>query len=227
MEIEQVGLDELSKDGLVASTLPLLTELSRRLVSSNLNRARTLVPSMSFTLWSVDSVVYDDLGSGLADTPPEYELVHPSVSHALANRLGILRLSDSRFSLDADQLDGFDIGEDLSTRINGVLKDYDVAYASNEWIANADDANATTVSFLLDEAVFEGPKILGPQLSELQRCRALVIHNSGVFVDRDFDGLKNVGIGGKGDTHETIGRFGLGALSLYHFTDVSQICLLL
>ncbi|TDL15335.1 hypothetical protein BD410DRAFT_845281 [Rickenella mellea] len=97
---------------------------------------------------------------------------------------------------------------------------YQIEYASNEWIANADDANASQVSLLLDERTFRGSKLLTPTMKEFQECPSLVIHNDSVFTKDDFAGLAQIGVGGKGALPDKIGRFGLGALSFYHFTEV-------
>lgn len=44
-----------------------------------------------------------------------------------------------------------------------------------------------------------------------------------MFSEKDFDGLKAIGRGGKSDTSSSTGMFGRGALSMYHFTDVPMI----
>lgn len=93
-------------------------------------------------------------------------------------------------------------------------------YALNEFVANAVDAKASTFSVLLDERTFESSKVVAPGIAELQRRPALLLYNNAKFNDTDFRGLRKVGQGGKRSNPDSIGRYGLGALSLFHFTDV-------
>lgn len=44
-----------------------------------------------------------------------------------------------------------------------------------------------------------------------------------MFSEKDFNGLKAIGRGGKSDNSTTTGMFGRGAISMYHFTDVPMI----
>ena len=44
-----------------------------------------------------------------------------------------------------------------------------------------------------------------------------------MFSEKDFNGLKAIGRGGKSDTSTSTGMFGRGAISMYHFTDVPMI----
>lgn len=173
------------------------------------------------TLEKFDSIIFNDGEDLLGEVPSEYKIAHPDISFTLARQLGLMRLSDDRFAQDEEQLESFQIGEALPTRIKGILRDYDKEYASNEWVANADDAKAKEVVFVIDEAILEGGNLLGPHLTDFQRSPALLIHNDQIFSEKDFEGLGNIGQGGKRDSPESIGRFGLGALSFYHFTEVS------
>ncbi|KAG9022499.1 hypothetical protein FRB95_014681 [Tulasnella sp. JGI-2019a] len=222
-ELYQSGLTTDTKHLLIASAISILQVLSRRHSGSSLDHSRILVPCEAMTLEPFDTMIYNDIGDKLGDIPSEYKMAHPDVPPALARRLGLMRLSDDRFAEFEDQLESFQIGEALPIRIMGVLKDYDKEYASNEWVANADDAGAKKVAFVIDEVAIEGGSLLGPHLTELQRSPALVIHNDGVFSNKDFEGLGNIGKGGKTDSPESIGRFGLGAFSFYHFTELPMV----
>jgi len=44
-----------------------------------------------------------------------------------------------------------------------------------------------------------------------------------VFSDDDFKGFKNVGEGSKTHDKSTIGQFGRGSQTMYHWTDVPMI----
>ncbi|KAG8998065.1 hypothetical protein FRB94_007228 [Tulasnella sp. JGI-2019a] len=66
-------------------------------------------------------------------------------------------------------------------------------------------------------------KILTPQSAELCQSPALVIWNNETFTEEDSVGLPSTGKGGKQGNNETIGRFGLGTLSFYHFTEMVMV----
>ncbi|KIO21522.1 hypothetical protein M407DRAFT_10336 [Tulasnella calospora MUT 4182] len=74
----------------------------------------------------------------------------------------------------------------------------------------------------LDEANFEGRRVIAG-LKSFQSGPALVVHNDGVFTDDDFKGLGNIGQGSKSGRVDSIGRFGLGALSFYHFSELPWV----
>lgn len=218
-EVQQNDLDSAQRERCISETLLLLAELQ---VDQSLQRQCVKIPGIDGFLHAIDSVLFDDLGSDLLYGSSEAVLTHPSVSLLMAKKLGLAKASDTRFASDEDMLETFEVKEDLTTRINTVLQDYDISLASNEWVANAADAGATAVNFVIDEAQFNGSKCISPRLGELQQVPALLVHNTGVFLEQDFKGLSNIGIGGKGDNPDAIGRFGLGAFSFYHFTDVSR-----
>ncbi|KAJ7172033.1 hypothetical protein C8R46DRAFT_1084593 [Mycena filopes] len=185
------------------------------------DRARIFVPGSDGLLHPIANVYKVDSTS---DFRPEMGLpVHTDVSIDLAFRLGVQFLSALELDDDDNDDDGLQMGEDFITRVEGVLKDHDVRYALNEFMANAIDAKATKFSVLLDERTFESSKVLGPGLSDLQRRPALFLYNDAAFSEADFRGLRQVGKGGKASNPDSIGRYGLGALSLFHFTDVVQI----
>lgn len=150
---------------------------------------------------------------------PGFQFAHPLVSSGLASTLGLRRLSEEAFSSPGDGIQSFHMEEDLTVRIRKVLQDYDIDHSSNEWVANADDAGASSLTLLIDEASFEGRRVIGG-LNDFQSGPALVVHNDGVFTEADFKGLGNIGQGGKAGRADAIGRFGLGALSFYHFSEV-------
>ncbi|KAJ7766768.1 hypothetical protein B0H16DRAFT_372468 [Mycena metata] len=182
---------------------------------------RIFVPGKDGFLHPITQVYFADLTS---DFLPETGLpTHPAVSEALARDLGVQFLSSLQLDDDDDDDDDLQMGEDFTTRVESVLKEHDVQFALNEFMANAIDAKATTFSVLLDERTFESSKVLAPGLSDLQRRPALFLYNNATFSEADFRGLRKVGQGGKTSNPDSIGRYGLGALSLFHFTDVVQI----
>ncbi|KAG8868881.1 hypothetical protein FRB97_001836, partial [Tulasnella sp. 331] len=153
-------------------------------------------------------------------------LAHPSIGWGLAKTIGLLRLSDKRFDAEDDLLRGRQQREGFHARILGVLKDSQIESASTEWVANADNSGATKVGFMVDDATFgRSPSswFLTPQSAELCQSPALVIWNNGSFTEKDYESLLSSGRGEQGAGHEVMGRFGLGALSFYHFTEMIML----
>lgn len=58
-------------------------------------------------------------------------------------------------------------------------------------------------------------------MQSLVEAPTLVIYNNSVFTDVDFRGICETSVGGKRDLTGTIGQFGLGAATMFYFTEVS------
>ncbi|KAG9042576.1 hypothetical protein FS837_010678 [Tulasnella sp. UAMH 9824] len=217
-ELLDANIATLTRDELIHTSILILEERCRTFQGSDSEFQRMLIPTVSCQLAPAAEVLFNDMGGDSTCPPAGFQFAHPQVSLSLAYDLSIRRLSEEEFSQAGDDIESFHMGEDLTVRIRGVLQDYDIDHSGNEWVANADDAGASSVTFLVDEATFEGRRII-PGLKDFQSGPALVVHNDGVFTEDDFTGLRNIGQGGKSGRTDSIGRFGLGALSFYHFTD--------
>ncbi|VDC01301.1 unnamed protein product [Peniophora sp. CBMAI 1063] len=169
---------------------------------------------------------YNDLGLGasLVQLPDEARRAHESISVGLARKLSLKDLSSLRIQ-DEDEGEEEDMDEALSTRISNVLRQYGQDQMPTEFLANAIDAGATSVSFLVDEADFSNAsqRLLVPSLAQLQVAGALVVHNDAEFGEQDWRGIRRVGRGSKRDLPGNIGRFGLGALAAYHLSEVTMV----
>ena len=126
---------------------------------------------------------------------------------------------------DENFLGGIDFGpyEEIVDRLNGILKKYPADTSIfREFIQNADDAQATEIVFVLDHrSNHPDNKLLCDmgKWKKLQSTPALCIYNNRPFSDEDIEGISRLGRGGKGDTPDTIGRFGIGFNVAYHITD--------
>ncbi|KAF7337939.1 hypothetical protein MVEN_02017200 [Mycena venus] len=207
---------------ILKEVMELLKEIARLLPSSSEgDYGRISVPGKDGALHPIGQVYFVDC---MSDFSPEIGIAaHPEVSHSLARELGVQFLSSLELGEDEDDEDDLQMGEDLTKRIEGVLKEHDVSHALNEFLANAIDAKATNFSVLLDERTFECSKVMAPGLADLQRKPSLFLYNDATFTSADLRGLRQVGQGGKHSNPDSIGRYGLGALSLFHFTDVVQL----
>jgi len=120
--------------------------------------------------------------------------------------------------------DDLDMGEDLVTTIRNRLREYTDSQLLLEFLANASDAGATEFKILHDEQdTPDTSQLLSKNCQSFQHVPALVIYNNSIFTDEDFSGILRTGIGGKAGKRDTIGHFGLGALTMFHITEV---CLL-
>ncbi|CAD5126574.1 DgyrCDS14667 [Dimorphilus gyrociliatus] len=105
--------------------------------------------------------------------------------------------------------------ENLCRRLKQLISEYkDGIGPIKELIQNADDARATTVKILLDERSSsvedESKYFIGP---------SIWVYNDGLFSESDFDAIKSINSGHKELKKSTIGKFGIGFNSVYHYTE--------
>lgn len=190
---------------------------------SDEQRVQVLLPDVNGHLYPIAQVYYNDLGhqAPLVKLPEDIYLAHPKIDVDLATRLKMTFLGLSELNVwDDDEEE--DMGEKLTTRISNVLRQYTVEQAFGEFVSNAADAKAKSVGLLVDERSAATSRILSPSMASFQRDPSLVIYNDAIFQEKDFQGIKRIGTGGKEGNTESIGQFGLGALSMFHFTEVSS-----
>ena len=90
-----------------------------------------------------------------------------------------------------------------------------------EFLQNADDANATRFSIIIDKSRYKTSDLITEDegLKHWQGP-AILIYNDKVFTEEDLEKLVKLGIGSKSDKYEKIGKFGLGFNTCYHYTDL-------
>jgi sacsin len=112
---------------------------------------------------------------------------------------------------------------ELTDMIRLILNEYPEGLSiASELIQNAEDANATCVSFTFDSAKYSF-KDLPDREMEFVGQPALVVSNDALFSDSDFEAIIKIAQGKKKRDLTKIGRYGLGFLSVYHLTDVPCI----
>ncbi|KAI0071823.1 hypothetical protein K474DRAFT_1712121 [Panus rudis PR-1116 ss-1] len=174
----------------------------------------------------VVELFYNDLGprSNMMRSTLNKFHVDRRIGEQLASSLGIVALSSLNLSGFDDDCDDEDMQEKLSTRIGNVLRQYSIAQAFNEFLANAADAGANRYSLLIDDHSAPSDSLLAPSLAQFQTGSSLIVYNDAVFKDpEDFQGIRSVGMGGKQDRVDSIGKFGLGALSMFHFSEIAMV----
>ena len=169
---------------------------------------------------------FNDLGpyAGEVPLPAGHFLASDHIDRKLATKLGLSFLSDIIGSVDDDE--PIEMKEDLTTRISSVLLSYTKEQAFMEFLANAADARATEFGITLDAMRHHPPEnqhFISPSMKELCTQPSLILHNNGVFSPSDWMGICNVGSINKQESNDgksRIGRFGLGSLSMFYFTEV-------
>ncbi|KAK3107893.1 hypothetical protein FSP39_024562 [Pinctada imbricata] len=142
----------------------------------------------------------------------------------VAEKLGVESLA-SRIMKDNDAEElGEEWGqsEPLTTRLKGLLEDYNDGFAiPKELVQNSDDAGATTVRFLYDERTNDEymTGLIDEGMSECQGP-ALWVFNDACFTEDDFKNIIKLAGKTKESERSKIGKFGLGFSSVYNLTDV-------
>ena len=157
----------------------------------------------------------------------KFHFLHPSIPRERAISLGVNPLLDALLQgiEDEDFMLGLDYGphEDLCDRLKSILSKYPADCSIlNEFVQNADDAQATEIVFVLDHRKFSQDKLFPSRhksWKELQETPALLVVNNSKFTVSDVQGIAKLGRGGKQDACDTIGRFGIGFNVAYHVTD--------
>ena len=207
-------------------------ELLRSLDFSKLEnhqRGDLVVPGSDGRFRPISELFYNDIGSRARQfqAPADRVQVHRTVLTSLCQKLGIASLGS--LHLQPLGLDLEDMGEDLTTRIRNVLRAYSIEQAFNEFLANAADAGASEFSIMLDNDMSRrqacADDVLCENLAQYCTGPALVLYNNAEFTTDDIRGICRIGRGGKEGRDETIGRFGLGSLSFYHFSEVRPLYL--
>ena len=149
------------------------------------------------------------------------------IPRPVALKLGAYEIIDAVLKdvEDDNFLDGLPFGqyEDLIDRLNGILKKYPADESIfKEFIQNADDAKASEIVFVLDHRTTHPNETLvtnSDKWKSLQKTPSLCIFNDRPFNEEDIANICKLGRGGKGETDDTIGRFGIGFNVAYHLTD--------
>lgn len=184
-----------------------------------------LVPTSDSLLVSLCDAVHGDWT--LSTSVTQFNCTHPAVSRAVITKLGIEGYIEraTRLEIDLEDEDGDEYipRESLTTVITDTLDRYRIDSTFNEYLANADDAGASSISWILDD-VGDHPtqSTLTEELGRLQGP-ALFVHNDSIFTDKDLEGFRDIGQGGKTQDVDSTGKFGRGALTMYHFTDVPSL----
>ena len=186
-----------------------------------------LIPDTTLRLRRLQDIVQGERSIGSDSL--NFNFTHPRLSRYLTSRLGVETSLSRAMRLDVDvedeDEDEYTPHEKLSTIISDTLGLYPVDTTFSEFLANADDAGASKISWTIDQCLegsHSSQSLLTGKLDAFQGP-ALIVYNDEIFSDSDFAGLKNIGEGGKITDATTTGMFGRGAMTMYHFTDLPMI----
>ncbi|XP_057207986.1 sacsin isoform X1 [Triplophysa rosa] len=167
----------------------------------------------------------EDLNDLLDDVSEPIILVHDDIPMKTAEGLKVPCLSTRLINPENLGFEQSGQREPLTVRIKNILEEYpSVADIFKELLQNADDANATECSFLIDmrKNLEIRENLLDPGMI-VCHGPALWSFNNSVFSDTDFLNITRLGGSMKRCEADKVGKFGLGFNSVYHVTDIPII----
>lgn len=185
-----------------------------------MERTKLLIPDNASVLRPFSRVFYNDVGENSRLLGVDNFIAHHSLDETLARKIELGRLGLKYAEL---RNLGPNMGQAPITTVRENLKRYTEHQFLFEFIANAEDARATAFRVALNLVTLADKPdlcVLSPAMGYLCQLPSLVIHNNAQFSQQDFEGICHTSIGGKTGRSDTIGEFGLGVLTMYHFTDV-------
>ena len=213
--LSKLPTDALLEEKDIAVVLRILQHISR----SDIDPSCLLVPDTNSHLHTLKEYT---------STPTLFG--HPDLSPEFTFKYQIPRIGDDTAFIKhlnggTDVFEDYFQQESMTTRIRNTLKDYSLSTSFNEFVANAEDCgSATKLSWFLDSETtcFPTRDLCSPDLAAWQ-TPALYVYNDGVFTDADFKAFIQTGAGTKASDSGKIGRYGLGSLTMYHFTDIPSL----
>jgi hypothetical protein len=191
---------------------------------SDEEHASLLIPDVQCILRPHSKIYFNDIAERASLIPAENHFIaHGLVDDTLARKLNLARLGLKFVDLN---IPGVDMGEKPLTTVRNTLRQYTEQQFLTEFVANACDANATKLTFLVNEFCpnpSENTRLLSPTMQKFFNCPSLVVYNDAKFSDQDFKGICQTSKGGKEGRSDTIGQFGLGALTMFHITEVRHL----
>ncbi|KIM37442.1 hypothetical protein M413DRAFT_30903 [Hebeloma cylindrosporum] len=204
----------------VNAALGLLRSLPNDLHDDSRNKL--FIPDTANVLRPFPEIYFNDIGNraSLIQSDP---IAHDLIDEALTRKLKLKRLGLKYVDL---QIAGVDMGEKPVTTVRKNLRQYTEQQFITEFLANAADADATTFTLLVNGVSLkpdDNIQALSPVMAEFCMSPSLVVHNNSTFSDADFVGIRRTSIGTKEGKEGKIGQFGLGALTMFHFTELALV----
>ena len=151
------------------------------------------------------------------DNMKVHEKIPPQIAHALGAK-PLKNFILKRYSKSIGV--SFGQKESLLDRLEEILDGYPAEGILKELVQNADDAQASEIHFIYDTRTLRNEKVVTEkETSEEIQGPALCVYNDKPFTRKDLEGIQRLGKGGKRDSPEMTGKYGIGFNSVYHLTD--------
>ena len=177
------------------------------------------VPDDNAIMQKTSSVCFKD--ADWISKPENVILVHPQIPYCYCKQLGITKFR-TQHVLNSSIGIGFGQHEDLTKRIQNLLRGYTEKDIIKELLQNADDSKATEVEFILDYQNHKTEKVLSDEWKKLQGP-ALIVANNGKFTNNDLEAIQKLGEGNKSRDRLKTGRYGVGFNAVYNITDCPSL----
>ena len=177
------------------------------------------VPDDNAIMQKTSSVCFKD--ADWISMPENAILVHPQILYCYCEQLGIRKFR-TQHVLNSSIGIGFGQHEDLTKRIQNLLRGYTEKDIIKELLQNADDSKATEVEFILDYRNHNTEKVLSDEWKRLQGP-ALIVANNGKFTSNDLEAIQKLGEGNKSRDRLKTGRYGVGFNAVYNITDCPSL----
>ncbi|RXW22295.1 hypothetical protein EST38_g3559 [Candolleomyces aberdarensis] len=214
-------LTDESPSATVTSSAIATLKFAVSLTLSEDERSQLLVPDDLHRLQHIQDVLFNDVGPNSLLLPPnEVCLANSSIDDTLARALELKRLGLEHVHL---QKIGEDMGITLATIVQKTLAQYTDKQFLLEFLANAQDAGASKFMVILNDYISVEGNFLSLDLAKLHDSPSVMVYNDSEFSESDFEGICKTHIGSKVDNPDSIGQFGLGALTMFHITECAVI----
>ncbi|RXW22308.1 hypothetical protein EST38_g3561 [Candolleomyces aberdarensis] len=205
----------------VTSSAIATLKLAVSLTLSEGQRSQLLIPDDHHHLLPIQDVLFNDVGANSLLLPRnEVCLANSSIDDTLARDLELQRLGLKHVHL---QTLGEDMGVTPATIVQKTLAQYAEKQFLPEFLANAQDAGASKLMIILNNYTTVEGNFLSPAMERLHDGPSVMVYNDSEFSASDFEGICKTHIGGKADNPDSIGQFGLGALTMFHITECAVI----
>ncbi|XP_077979802.1 sacsin-like [Glandiceps talaboti] len=182
------------------------------------------IPDTECLLQYPNQLAYND-APWIETRVQDLKFTHSSISRHQALTLGIKLLRSKQLDSYSSSEEEFFIGEEfgqserLTDRLKGILRDFPSGIEIlKELVQNADDAQATEMHFIYDKRTHDSKRVFNYAWKDLQGP-ALCVYNNKPFSEKDIEGIKRLGVGGKRDSFQATGQYGIGFNAVYHLTD--------
>ncbi|CAG8475363.1 10295_t:CDS:2 [Dentiscutata erythropus] len=179
-----------------------------------------LIPNMNGNMVPCKKLFYDDMDTRAKDSDKDFNLIaHPAISRNIAKKLKLKNFSEEFLK---SRIDLVRQNEHLTANfLKSILEKFNHDnIVFQEFLKNADDAEANQFCIILDECTYPSESLIKEDMRYWQGP-AIWIYNDKEFSSEDLESLNDIGRCAK--EPDKIGKHGLGFASCYNFTDIPQI----